>query len=47
MKVELTTQWGDAVRVEIDHDRMRELKLKPDARVYLSPRENRVFIYQI
>ena len=47
VKVELTTQWGDAVRVEIDHDRVQELKLKPDARVYLSPRENRVFIYQI
>ena len=47
MKVELKTQWGDAVRVEIDHERMRTLKLKIETQVYLSPRENRVFTYQI
>ena len=47
VKVELTTHWGDPVQVEIDHDRYRELKLERDAEVYLSPRENHVFVYQI
>jgi sulfate/thiosulfate transport system ATP-binding protein len=47
VKVELTSQWGDRVRVEIDHERLRELALAPDQQVYLSPRENRVFVYQI
>ena len=47
VKVELTSQWGDPVRVEIDHERLRELALAPDQQVYLSPRENRVFVYQI
>jgi sulfate transport system ATP-binding protein len=47
VKVELTTHWGDPVQVEIDHDRFRELKLERDAEVYLSPRENHVFLYQI
>ena len=47
VKVELTTSWGDPVQVEIDHDRYRELKLERDAEVFLSPRENHVFVYQI
>jgi sulfate transport system ATP-binding protein len=47
VKVDLISQWGDAVRVEIDHERLQTLALKPGARVYLSPRENKVFIYQI
>ncbi|MBF6560012.1 MAG: sulfate ABC transporter ATP-binding protein [Candidatus Binataceae bacterium] len=47
VKVELTSQWGDPVQVEIDHDRLRELQLEPGVEVYLSPRENRVFVYQI
>jgi sulfate/thiosulfate transport system ATP-binding protein len=47
VKVELTTQWGDPVQVEIDHERYRELKLEREAEVYLSPRENHVFVYQI
>jgi sulfate/thiosulfate transport system ATP-binding protein len=47
VKVELTTNWGDPVQVELDHDRHRELQLTPGAEVYLSPRENRVFVYQI
>ncbi len=47
VKVELTTHWGDPVQVEIDHDRYRELKLERDGEVYLSPRENHVFVYQI
>jgi sulfate/thiosulfate transport system ATP-binding protein len=47
VKVELTTHWGDPVQVEIDHDRYQELKLERDTEVYLSPRENQVFLYQI
>jgi len=47
VKIELTSEWGDPVRVEVDHERLRALGLKPDTRVYLSPREKRVFVYQI
>jgi sulfate/thiosulfate transport system ATP-binding protein len=47
VKVDLTSQWGDPVRVEIDHEQLRMLELKPDEQVYLRPRENKVFIYQI
>jgi sulfate transport system ATP-binding protein len=46
VKVELTSQWGDQVQVEIDHERFRALRLERAAQVYLSPRENKVFIYQ-
>jgi sulfate/thiosulfate transport system ATP-binding protein len=44
VKVELTTQWGDPVQVELGHDRFRELKFEPNAEVFLSPRENHVFV---
>ncbi len=47
VKVELTSHWGDPVQVEIDHERYRELRLERNAEVYLSPRENHLFIYQI
>jgi sulfate/thiosulfate transport system ATP-binding protein len=47
VKIELTSEWGDPVRVEIDRERLQKLGLKPEAKVYLSPHENRVFIYQI
>ena len=47
VKVELTSRWGDQVHVEIDHERFRALRLERAAEVYLSPRENKVFIYQI
>jgi sulfate transport system ATP-binding protein len=47
VKVDLISQWGDAVRVEIDHERLHALELRPDTQVYLSPRANKVFIYQI
>ena len=47
VKIELISHWGDPVQVEIDHDRYHELKLERDAEVYLSPRENHVFVYQI
>ena len=47
VKIELTSEWGDPVRVEMDHERLRALDLRPEAKVYLSPHENRVFVYQI
>jgi sulfate/thiosulfate transport system ATP-binding protein len=47
VKIELSSQWGDHLQVEIDHDRFRELGLECGAQVFLSPRENKVFIYQI
>jgi len=47
VKVELETPEGDPVQVELGHDRFRQLALSPDAQVYLTPREERVFIYQI
>jgi sulfate transport system ATP-binding protein len=47
VKVELTSQWGDRVHVEIDHERFRALRLEREAQVYLNPRENSVFVHQI
>jgi sulfate transport system ATP-binding protein len=47
VKVELETPGGDPVHVELDHDRFRQLALSPDTQVYLTPREERVFVYQI
>ncbi len=47
VKIDLISQWGDPVRVEIDHEQLRELDLKEAEEVYLSPREHKVFIYQI
>jgi sulfate transport system ATP-binding protein len=47
VKIELSSQWGDNLQVELDHDRFRALALESGAHVYLSPRENKVFIYQI
>jgi sulfate/thiosulfate transport system ATP-binding protein len=47
VKVELASQWGDNVYVELDHERFRALHLEREAQVYLSARENKVFIYHI
>ena len=46
VKVELTSQWGDQVQVEIDHERFRLLRLERAAQVYLSLREKKGVIYQ-
>ena len=40
VKVELVTDWGDSVRVELPQDRYRSLALAREDRVYLSPREH-------
>jgi sulfate/thiosulfate transport system ATP-binding protein len=43
VKVELLSLTGEAVNVELAHDRYREMKIAPGDRVYVSPREARVF----
>jgi sulfate transport system ATP-binding protein len=47
VKVELISAWGDPVRAEMDHERLRALALRPGLQVHVSPRENRAFVYQI
>ena len=43
VKVELTTDGGHTVQVEISHDRFKELQLAKDETVFVSPLEMRVF----
>src|SRR5690606_17096698 len=43
VKLELATEWGDAVHVEMSHERFRALQLARDVEVFISPREMRVF----
>jgi sulfate/thiosulfate transport system ATP-binding protein len=45
-KLELESDWGDPILVEIDHDRLRSLNLIPEVRVFLSPRNDEVFVYE-
>jgi sulfate transport system ATP-binding protein len=45
VKLELESDWGDPILVEMEHARLRTLGLKTGARVYLSPRDNEVFVY--
>jgi sulfate transport system ATP-binding protein len=47
VRIELTAEWGDPVNVDLDHQRFSELGLKLGNKVFLHPKENRVFIYQI
>jgi sulfate transport system ATP-binding protein len=48
VKVELITEWRDAVFAEIDHERMRALHLQKGQCVFARPKERpRVFDYQI
>jgi sulfate transport system ATP-binding protein len=42
VKVELMTDWGDPVRVEVPQERYRSLGLAREDRVFLSPREHAV-----
>jgi sulfate transport system ATP-binding protein len=43
VKVELITEWGDPVHVEISQERFRALQLQRDIEVYVSPKEMKVF----
>jgi sulfate/thiosulfate transport system ATP-binding protein len=47
VKVELQAEWGDLVQVELDHERYQTLALTPGAAVFLRPKEQKLFIYQI
>ena len=43
VKVDLVTDWGDPVHVELPHERYRTLQLKRDDEVFVIPRERKVF----
>jgi sulfate transport system ATP-binding protein len=43
VKVELTTENGQTLQVEISHDRLQELALNKGEAVFVSPLEMRVF----
>lgn len=44
VKVELISEWGDPVEVEISQERHRELDLRKDAEVFITPKEKKVFV---
>ena len=46
VKVDLVTDWGDPVHVELPHDRYRVLRLKRDDKVFVIPKERKVFTEQ-
>jgi sulfate transport system ATP-binding protein len=46
VRVDLVTDWGDPVHVELGHDRYRMLGLKRNDRVFVIPKERRVFTEQ-
>jgi sulfate transport system ATP-binding protein len=45
VKVELVSDWGDPILVEMGHERLQLLGLATDTRVYLRPRNEEVFVY--
>jgi sulfate/thiosulfate transport system ATP-binding protein len=47
VKVELRSQAGELVQVELGHERFKTLGLIPGTEVFLRPKEARVFVYQI
>jgi sulfate transport system ATP-binding protein len=44
VKVELVSEWGDPVQVEISQERYRDLRLKKDAEVFVTPKEKKIFV---
>jgi sulfate transport system ATP-binding protein len=44
VKVDLVSDWGDPVQVELSHTRYRALALLKDAKVFLIPKERKVFV---
>jgi sulfate transport system ATP-binding protein len=46
VKVDLITDWGQPVHVELPHDRYRKLGLKRDDKVFVIPKERKVFTDQ-
>ena len=47
VRIELIAEWGDPVNVDVEHQRFTELGLELGHKVFLHPKEDRVFIYQI
>jgi sulfate transport system ATP-binding protein len=43
VKIELMTEWGDVVNVEMSQERFLSLGLRRDLEVFLKPKEVRVF----
>ncbi|HNT33684.1 MAG TPA: sulfate ABC transporter ATP-binding protein [bacterium] len=46
VKVELITDWGESVDVEISREEYQRLNLTRDAEVYASPRETKIYLEQ-
>ncbi|GMV65793.1 MAG: sulfate ABC transporter ATP-binding protein [Candidatus Omnitrophica bacterium] len=44
VRVELVSEWGDPVEVEISQDRYRFLALKENDKVFVTPKEMKVFV---
>jgi len=44
VKVELVSEWGDPVQVEISQERYRALRLQKGAEVFVTPKEKKVFV---
>ncbi|MBI4667099.1 MAG: sulfate ABC transporter ATP-binding protein [Nitrospinae bacterium] len=44
VKLDLVSEWGEAVNVELTHEKFRELGLKKESDVYVTPREMKVFV---
>jgi len=44
VKVELMTEWGDLIHVEISQKRYRALRLQRDVEVFVTPKEKKVFM---
>jgi sulfate transport system ATP-binding protein len=44
VKIDLVTDWGAPVHVEISHGRNSTLGLKRDDEVFLRPKERKVFV---
>jgi sulfate transport system ATP-binding protein len=44
VKVELISQWGDPLHVEVDHERFHALRLELETTVHLCAREGKIFV---
>jgi sulfate/thiosulfate transport system ATP-binding protein len=44
-RIELTRATGEPVLVELEHDRLQSLALRPGGTVFLRPRDQQVFVY--
>jgi len=42
VKVELVSEWGDAIQVEMTQERYNELQLKRDSDVFVSPKKKKI-----